>query len=490
VGEIMMDGIKIGLEVHCQLTNLKTKLFCGCSSDYRNKEPNSNVCVICLGHPGTLPKPNKKAIEYAIMAGLALKSKINERVLFSRKNYFYVDMNKNFQISMYETKSSPPICSGGYLDISYEGKIKRIRIRRIQLEEDPARLVHIGPIDISPYTLVDYNRAGIALLEVVTEPDISTPKEARIFLQKLRSVFEHIGIFDGGLEGAMRCDANISIKEGARVEIKNISSFKEVERALNYEILRQMNLISKGEKVLRETRHWDEIRKVTISLREKEEEYDYRYFPEPDILPIHITQELIETIRLKMPELPDERAERFIRLYGIPQYDANILVSQKALADFFENCVKLFNEPKTISNWIISDLLGILNNRGLEIQETKITPIAMVEMLKMIKDGIISGKIGKIILPEIVETGKMPSQIVKEKNMIRISDEDFIRKIVEEVFMENEKAVKDALINENAINFLIGQVMKKTKGRGDPKLVNEIVRNKIKEIKLSDINDK
>lgn len=486
----MMDGIKIGLEVHCQLTNLKTKLFCGCSSDYRNKEPNSNVCVICLGHPGTLPKPNKKAIEYAIMAGLALKSKINERVLFSRKNYFYVDMNKNFQISMYETKSSPPICSGGYLDISYEGKIKRIRIRRIQLEEDPARLVHIGPIDISPYTLVDYNRAGIALLEVVTEPDISTPKEARIFLQKLRSVFEHIGIFDGGLEGAMRCDANISIKEGARVEIKNISSFKEVERALNYEILRQMNLISKGEKVLRETRHWDEIRKVTISLREKEEEYDYRYFPEPDILPIHITQELIETIRLKMPELPDERAERFIKLYGIPQYDANILVSQKALADFFENCVKLFNEPKTISNWIISDLLGILNNRGLEIQETKITPTAMVEMLKMIKDGIISGKIGKMILPEIVETGKMPSQIVKEKNMIRISDEDFIRKIVEEVFMENEKAVKDALINENAINFLIGQVMKKTKGRGDPKLVNEIVRNKIKEIKLSDINDK
>ncbi|RZN57841.1 MAG: Asp-tRNA(Asn)/Glu-tRNA(Gln) amidotransferase GatCAB subunit B [Candidatus Methanomethylicota archaeon] len=486
----MMDGIKIGLEVHCQLTNLKTKLFCGCSSDYRNKEPNSNVCVICLGHPGTLPKPNKKAIEYAIMAGLALKSKINERVLFSRKNYFYVDMNKNFQISMYETKNSPPICSGGYLDISYEGKIKRIRIRRIQLEEDPARLVHIGPIDISPYTLVDYNRAGIALLEVVTEPDISTPKEARIFLQKLRSVFEHIGIFDGGLEGAMRCDANISIKEGARVEIKNISSFKEVERALNYEILRQMNLISKGEKVLRETRHWDEIRKVTISLREKEEEYDYRYFPEPDILPIHITQELIESIRLKMPELPDERAERFIKLYGIPQYDANILVSQKALADFFEECVKLFNEPKTISNWIISDLLGILNNRGLEIQETKITPIAMVEMLKMIKDGIISGKIGKIILPEIVETGKMPSQIVKEKNMIRISDEDFIRKIVEEVFMENEKAVKDALINENAINFLIGQVMKKTKGRGDPKLVNEIVRNKIKEIKLSDINDK
>lgn len=479
----MIPDVKIGLEVHCQLTSLKTKLFCSCSSDYRGKEPNSNVCVICLGHPGTLPKPNRKAIEFAIMAGIALKSTINSKVLFYRKNYFYVDMSKNFQISMYETKGSPPLCSGGYLDISTEGKIKRIRIRRIQLEEDPAKLVHIGPIDLSPYTLVDYNRAGIALLEIVTEPDISTAKEARLFLQKLRSVLEHIGVFDGSLEGAMRCDVNVSIMGGERVEIKNISSFKEVERAISYELSRQFSLISKGEKIARETRHWDEIRKVTISLREKEEEHDYRYFPEPDIVPIVITRELVESVKARMPELPDERAERFVRDYGIPRYDAYVLTSNKAIADFFEECVKQYGEAKVVSNWIINDLMGILNNRDLEIYESKITPRALVEMLKMIKEGTISGKIGKIILPEIVETGKMPSQIVKEKGMERICDEELIDRIVEEVFMENRKAVMDALKNEEAINFLVGQVMKKTKGRGDPKIVNEIIRAKLNKIK-------
>jgi len=481
----MIQDVKIGLEVHCQLTSLKTKLFCSCSSDYRGKEPNSNVCVICLGHPGTLPKPNKKAIEFAIMAGIALKSNINSKVLFYRKNYFYVDMNKNFQISRYETKGSPPLCTGGYLDISTEGKIKRVRIRRIQLEEDPAKLIHIGPIDLSPYTLVDYNRAGIALLEIVTEPDISSAKEARLFLQKLRSVLEHIGIFDGSLEGAMRCDVNVSIKNGERVEIKNISSFKEVERAINYELSRQFSLISKGEKIVRETRHWDEIRKVTISLREKEEEHDYRYFPEPDIVPIVITQEFIESIKACMPELPDERAERFIKIYGIPQYDAYILTSNKAIADFFEECVRQYGEAKVVSNWIINDLMGILNNRDLEIYESKITPKALVEMLKMVKEGIISGKIGKIILPEIVETGKMPSQIVKEKNMERIYNEELVRQIVEEVFKENKKAVMDALENEEAINFLVGQVMKQTRGRGDPKIVNEIIRMELNKIKNS-----
>lgn len=481
----MIRDVKIGLEVHCQLTSLKTKLFCGCSSDYRGKEPNSNVCVICLGHPGTLPKPNRKAIEFAIMAGIALKSAINSKILFYRKNYFYVDMNKNFQISMYETKGSPPLCSGGYLDISAEGKIKRIRIRRIQLEEDPAKLVHIGPIDLSPYTLVDYNRAGVALLEIVTEPDISTPREARLFLQKLRSTLEHIGIFDGSLEGAMRCDVNVSIKGGERVEVKNISSFKEVERAINYELSRQFSLISKGERIIRETRHWDEIRKVTISLREKEEEHDYRYFPEPDIVPIIITQELVEKIKAIMPELPDERAERFVKVYGIPQYDAYVLTSNKAIADFFEECVKQYGEAKVVSNWIINDLMGILNNRDLEIYESKITPMALVEMLKMIKEGIISGKIGKIILPEIVETGKMPSQIVKEKKMERIYDEELVKQIVEEVFKENKKAVMDALKNEEAINFLVGQVMKKTRGRGDPKIVNEIIRMELNKIKSS-----
>lgn len=310
---VVEEGIIIGLEVHCQLTSLKTKLFCGCSSSYRGKEPNSNVCIVCLGHPGSLPKPNRRAVEYAVMTGLALKSRVVERTSFYRKNYFYVDMSKNFQISMYETSNSETICEGGQLEINVGPKRKRIRITRLQLEEDPARLVHIGPIDLSPYTLVDYNRAGMALLEIVTEPDMSSPKEARLFLQKLRSMMEHIGAFDGGLEGAMRCDANISVKGGNRVEIKNISSFKEVEKALNFEISRQMGLQQKGEGVVRETRHWDEIRKVTISLREKEEEHDYRYFPEPDIVPLRIGADLVGRVAKGMPELPDARAERFVK---------------------------------------------------------------------------------------------------------------------------------------------------------------------------------
>ncbi|MGQ9760166.1 MAG: Asp-tRNA(Asn)/Glu-tRNA(Gln) amidotransferase subunit GatB [Candidatus Methanomethylicaceae archaeon] len=483
------EKVLIGLEVHCQLTSLKTKLFCGCSSDYRGKEPNSNVCVVCLGHPGSLPKPNLKAIEYAIMAGLALKSRINPRTSFYRKNYFYVDMSKNFQISMYEMGGSAPLCSGGYLDINVGTRKKRIRITRIQLEEDPARLVHIGPIDLSPYTLVDYNRAGIALLEIVTEPDLSSPREARLFLQKLRSILEHMGAFDGGLEGAMRCDANISVEGGARVEIKNISSFKEVERALNYEISRQISLLKKGEKVVRETRHWDEVRKVTISLREKEEVYDYRYFPEPDIAPISIGREDIERIREMMAELPDTRAERFVREYGIPAYDSQVLTSEKALADFFEECVKICGDPKNISNWIMSDLLGVLHDKGMEIQESKITPHALAEMLQMIKDGRISGKIGKIILPEVVETGKMPSQVVRERGMEKIADRDLIEKVVNEVFAENNKAVEDALEDDNAVNFLIGQVMKKTRGKSDPKLVNEVVRELLGRVKASSVKN-
>lgn len=477
------DNVLIGLEVHCQLTNLKTKLFCGCSADYRGKEPNSNVCVICLGHPGALPKPNKRAIEYAVMTGLALKSRINSKTSFYRKNYFYVDMSKNFQISMYETEGAASICTGGYLEITVGTKKKRVRITRIQLEEDPARLVHMGPIDLSPYTLVDYNRAGMALLEVVTEPDLASPREARIFLQKLRSILEHIGAFDGGLEGAMRCDANVSVQGGARVEIKNISSFKEVERALSYEISRQMALLKKGERVVRETRHWDEVRKVTISLREKEEEYDYRYFPEPDIVPLYLSQDYVEQIRAIMPELPDARAERFVRDYGIPTYDAQVLTSEKVLADFFEECVRIYSDPKNVSNWIMSDLLGVLHDKGMEIQESKVTPKALAEMLQMIRDGTISGKIGKIILPEIVETGKMPSQVVREREMERIADREVIENVVEEVFAENSKAVEDAITDDNAVNFLIGQVMKKTRGKGDPRLVNEVVREKLERVK-------
>lgn len=474
------NDVVIGLEVHCQLTSLRTKLFCGCSSRYRGKEPNSNVCVVCLGHPGSLPKPNRRAIECAVMTGLALKSRVVEQTSFYRKNYFYVDMSKNFQISMYETGSSETICEGGQLEINVGPQRKRIRITRLQLEEDPARLVHIGPIDLSPYTLVDYNRAGMALLEIVTEPDMSSPKEARLFLQKLRSIMEHMGVFDGGLEGAMRCDANISIRGGNRVEIKNISSFKEVEKALYFEISRQRGMHQKGMGVVRETRHWDEIRKVTISLREKEEEHDYRYFPEPDIVPLRISAALVERVAKGMPELPDARAERFAKDYGIPAYDAAVLTGEKPLADFFEASTKIFGDAKTVSNWMMGDLLGVLHDKDFEIKEAKITPETFGGMLQLIKDGKISGKIGKIILPELVVSGKTAEQVVRERDMGRISDRGLLDRVVDEVFEENAAAVEDALTDDNAVNYLIGHVMRKTKGKADPQIVNGTVRERLK----------
>ncbi|MDD1775807.1 MAG: Asp-tRNA(Asn)/Glu-tRNA(Gln) amidotransferase subunit GatB [Candidatus Methanomethylicus sp.] len=477
------NEVVIGLEIHCQLTKLKTKLFCGCSSDYRGKEPNSNTCQICLGHPGSLPKPNRMAVNLAVMAGIALNSDISRRTSFYRKNYFYVDMGKNFQISMYETAGMSTICERGHVDINVGPKLKRVRITRIQLEEDPARLVHLGPIDLSPFTLVDYNRAGMALLEIVTEPDLSSPREARLLLQKLRSIMEHIGAYDGGLEGAMRCDANISIKGGTRVEIKNISSFKEVEKALNFEVSRQKSLLMKGLAVARETRHWDEIRKVTISLREKEAEHDYRYFPEPDIVPLDLDEEFVASIKAKMPELPDARAGRFVKEYGIPQYDALVLTADKGIADFYEESVNLYGDPKTVSNWLMGDVLGVLHDKGLELEEAKIAPATFAEMLDMIRKGLISGKIGKIILPEMVASGKKASQIVHEKELNRISDRDQLVKIAEEVFAENSKAVDDAKVDEKAAHFLVGQIMKKTRGKGDPKMVNDVVKEMLQKNK-------
>jgi len=483
------DNLKIGLEVHVQMTSLKTKLFCGCSSDYRGKEPNTLVCPVCLGLPGSLPVLNRKAVEYAVMAALALNCKLADRMLFFRKNYFYPDLPKNFQITQYDRAGGVPLAKNGYLYIEHGGKRRKIRISRIHLEEDPGRLVHLGPIDHSPYTLVDYNRSGIALLEIVTEPDIRSPREARIFLQKLRSILEHLGIFDGSLEGAMRCDANISLAGGTRVEVKNISSFKEVERALSFEITRQRGLLEKGIQVKRETRHWDEARRVTVSLRTKETEQDYRYFPEPDLVPIKLDREFVEQIKARMPELPDERMERFISQYGLPKYDAGVLVSSKALADFFEEAVKLYDKPKEISNWMMSDLLRYLYENNLELQESKITPEKLVEMIRLIDEGVISGKIAKRILPKVIVTGKKPSEIVKEEGMIKISNREFLEKLIEKIFTENPKAVKDALEDEKAAHYLIGQLMKATQGKADPILSSRMIMERLDKIRRSKEKD-
>lgn len=480
------NKIIIGLEVHTQLTSLKTKLFCGCSSDYKGKDPNTLVCPVCFGIPGALPVLNKKAVEFSVMAALALNCKISERMFFFRKNYYYPDMPKNFQISQYDRAGGVPLAVDGALYMEVGKKRKKVRIGRVHLEEDPGRLVHQGSIDQSPYTLVDYNRSGIALIEVVTDPDLTSPKEAKIFLQKLRSILEHLEIFDGGLEGAMRCDANISLAGGTRVEIKNISSFKEVERALSFEIMRQKDLLEKGLAVKRETRHWDETRRITITLRTKEEEHDYRYFPEPDLVPIVITKGFIEKVKEEMPELPEARIQRFITTYSIPKYDAEVLVSDKALADFFEKCVKLYNKPKEVSNWMMSDLLRCLYENNLELHESKITPEHLIEMIKLINEGVISGKIGKRILPEIVLTGRRPWQIVEENGLVKIVSREALEKTVDKVFKENPKAVKDAILDEKTVHFLVGQLMKATKGKADPQLANQIIHERLKFIKAKE----
>jgi aspartyl-tRNA(Asn)/glutamyl-tRNA(Gln) amidotransferase subunit B len=477
-----ISDVKIGLEIHVQLTALTTKLFCGCPTDYRGMPPNSVCCPICLGLPGTLPVINKRAIELAMMVSLALSSNISKISSFYRKNYFYIDLPKDFQISQYDKAGGVPIAIGGHVDFEMQHQKKLIRIRRLQLEEDPGRLKHIGMIDKSPYTLVDYNRSGITLLEIVTEPDFSTPEEARIFLRKLRSILEHLGVADVNLRGSLRCDANISVGDGRRVEIKNISSFKEVKRALNYEIIRQKQALRRGEFIAQETRHWDEDRRITFTLRTKEEEHDYRYFREPDLPIIEISDKWIEKIKTTMPELPDARKERFQRDYQIPVYDAEVLTSEKYLADFFETCITYDVDAKKVSNWLMSDFLRFVNELDLEFSEILLTPEDLATMIRLIDQEVISGKIGKTVLREMLATGKTPQTIIEELGLKKIDNTSIISDKVKEVFEEYPDAVRDAMTNKNAIRYLVGQVMAKTRGRADPVLTNEIIELKLEEL--------
>ncbi|MHA1264448.1 MAG: Asp-tRNA(Asn)/Glu-tRNA(Gln) amidotransferase subunit GatB [Candidatus Helarchaeota archaeon] len=480
-----LERVIIGLEIHVQLTALKTKLFCGCSTDYRGKPPNIYLCPVCLGLPGSLPVLNRKAVEFAIMVGLALNCQIPPRSLFHRKNYYYPDMPKNFQISQYNKAGGVPIGLGGHVTFEIDNIQRKIRLTRIQLEEDPGRLTYLGSIMTSPYTLVDYNRAGITLLEIVTEPDLRSPKEARLFLQKLRSIIEHLGVSDCGLEGAMRCDANISLEGGRRVEIKNISSFKAVQQALDREIIRQRRMRADGLEVKMETRHWDENTGRTVALRTKEEEHDYRYFPEPDLVPIVISSDWIAELKSKMPELPDARRARFIEQYQIPPYDAGVLTSSKSLADFFEACIKLYNDPKDISNWIMSDLLRHLNERNIEINESTITPKQFAALLNYIATGKISRRSAKKVLMDMIAEGKPPEQIIEEDGHQRLGDEAELKRIINQVLKMNPKAVQDAIKEDKAINYLIGQVMKATKGTADYTITNKLIRNQIMALRKS-----
>ena len=464
--------MKIGLEVHCHLTKLKTKLFCRCSADYYNKEPNTNICPVCMGLPGSLPVLNEEAVKQALAIAIALGSKISEKMIFYRKNYFYPDLPKNFQISQYDKAGGQPLALGGQITL----KDSVVRIRRIQLEEDPAKIVYEGSISTSPYALIDYNRSGVALVEIVTEPDLKTPRQARLFLQKLRATLEHLGVCDCSLEGALRCDANISVRGGYRVEVKNIGSFKDVEKALSFEVTRQRML---GAKKGMETRHWDDVRGVTVSLRVKEEEMDYRYFPEADLPPFIITRELIEAVASSLPELPDARRERLIRQYKLPFQSAEILTSHKALADFFEAAVKEYPSPLKMANWLVSDILGYLNRNDLDPSVLKLKPKDFAAIVKAVEEGLINEQTGKRLVLKAAATGEgVGDKLIS--GVSKIKDESMLAKLVDKVFEENVKAVQDALANEKAVNYLIGLVMRVSGGKADPHLTRRIITSKLK----------
>ncbi len=471
----------IGLEVHVQLATA-SKIFCGCATKF-GASPNTQTCPVCLGLPGILPVLNKGVLELALKVALVLNCQISETIKFDRKNYFYPDLPKNFQISQYDQ----PLASAGYLDINIGTKARRIRVRRVHLEEDAGKLIHEQEA-----SLVDFNRSGVPLLEIVSEADINSPEEGYLYLSYLKAILEYLEVSDCNMEeGSLRCDANISVhvkgesKLGTKAEIKNMNSFKGVKNALEFEYTRQKELLSKGKEVIQETRLWDAQSLTTISMRGKEEAYDYRYFPEPDLVPLTITKADIGRAKESIPELPADKAKRFVDEYGIPEYDARVLTSSKHLANYFEECVQLCHKPKLISNWIMGELLSQLNTRGIDIAELRLKPSALVSMLKMVEEGAISGKIAKRVLEIMVDTGRDPEEIVKSEGLVQISDREELIKVIERALKDNPKAVSDFQRGRSeALVFLVGQIMAKTKGKANPKKVNEILKEKLERSKL------
>lgn len=465
------DGVRIGLEVHVQLNKLNTKLFCGCSTNYHDSEPNTHVCPVCLGLPGSLPVINKRAVEFAIKIGLALNCNIVEQTQFHRKNYYYPDLPKGFQTTQYDY----PIASQGRIVIEGEDGERIIRITRAHMEEDPGRLQHMGSIDKSKGTLINYNRSGMTLIEIVSEPDMRSPKEARRYLDKLRSILDYLDVFNGDLEGAMRVDANVSVFYGDRVEVKNISSFKGAERALLYEIMRQKNQVRRGGKITMETRHFDEARGVTLSMRTKEDEHDYRYFPEPDLVPMRVA-DWVPEVQKTLPELPDAKKDRFIREYGIADMHAKALTSDKFIANYYEAVAHEIN-PKIAAVWVADILKGELNYRDISVDAFKVED--MVEIIKLVTENKITERSGVEIIRTILDNGGTPAAIVKEKGLIKVED-DIVTKAVAEALDENPEALQDYLGGkEKSLNFLVGQVMKKTAGRSDAKTTREMIIERI-----------
>lgn len=475
----------IGLEVHTELQT-KTKIFCSCRTSF-GADPNTNVCPVCLGLPGVLPVLNKKVLEYAVRAGLALNCEISRFSKFDRKNYYYPDLPKNFQTSQFDL----PICEHGYLDVEVEGEKRRIRITRAHMEEDAGKLVHHGTsITDSDYSLVDYNRTGTPLLEIVSEPDMRSAKEAVAYMEKMRAILQYVGISDCRMEeGSLRCDANVSVRPvgqkelGTKTEIKNINSFKGVERAIEYEAMRQAELLEDGGKVVQETRTWDEKEGVTKSMRTKEEANDYRYFPEPDLVPFTVSDEYIENIRKSLPELPDARKERYMKEFGLSSEDAVFMTNDKATADYFEAAVDAGADPKACVNWLMGEFASQLSTDGIEISKAPVSAENLAALLKLISKGTISGKIAKKVFATMWKEGGNPEEIVKARGLVQISDTAELSKLVDEVVGKNPKAVEDFKAGKKkAVGALVGQIMKATKGKANPRVINELLNKKLQSL--------
>jgi aspartyl-tRNA(Asn)/glutamyl-tRNA(Gln) amidotransferase subunit B len=472
----------IGLEVHAQLLT-ESKIFCGCSTRF-GQAPNHNTCPVCAGFPGVLPVLNKKVVEFAIRAGLATHCRIASFSRLARKNYFYPDLPKGYQISQYEL----PVCANGYIDIEIDSGWKRVRLTRIHMEEDAGKNIHDLRTDAS---LVDLNRAGVPLLEIVSEPDIRSADQAGTYLRTLRAMLQYLGICDGNMEeGSFRCDANVSVRPeetaplGTKTELKNLNSFKAVEKALEYEVQRHIDTLADGGKLIQETRLWDPDREITRSMRAKEFAHDYRYFPDPDLVPIVIDEHWLEEIRAVLPELPAARKARFVSQYGLSAYDAELLTSRKDVADYFETAVNVHSNPKAIANWVMGDLFRILKERKLDeklyISHWPVVPENLAALVGLIDQGSISGKIAKSLFDEMLATGRPPQEIAKDKGLEQVSDSASIEKAIDEVLAAHAKQVTEYRGgNEKVFGFLVGQIMKATQGKANPQKANEILKQKL-----------
>jgi len=476
----------IGLEVHVQLKT-NTKLFCGCSAEF-GAEPNEHTCPVCLGMPGVLPVLNRRAVDYAIRAALATGCEINNSSRWARKNYFYPDLPKAYQITQYEQ----PYCEHGKVSVSFDGadgpETRTVRLTRIHMEEDAGKNVHDAHADFS---FVDLNRAGVPLLEVVSEPDVRSAPEASAYLRKLRSIVRYLDICDGNMnEGSMRCDANVSLRKrgtdelGTRTETKNLNSFRAVEKAINYEIERQARALNEGETIVQETRLWDADRNTTRPMRSKEEAHDYRYFPDPDLLPLEIAETQIQEIRSSLPELPDERRARFESEYGLPAYDAEVLTASKELSEYFEQAVRTHSSPKAISNWVMGDVMRIANERAVDSEpdfsDLQVTPEKLAGMVALIDDGTISGKIAKTVFEKMVESGDDAATIVEREGLVQVTDEGAIGEVIEKILAANPDKVEEFRGGKDKLlGFFVGQVMKESGGKANPQAVNKLLREKL-----------